>query len=112
MSEQPQPQSGDTPGGISPARRVIGGILLVFGILLTVGAGLCTGVGTISMLADGNSGPELSGDGLWMIPLIFGGPFIVVGGLLWWGGKALRGKQPPTPPPPWTNAPRSEPPAS
>lgn len=105
MSDQLQPAPAPHAATISPARRVIGGLLLIIGILMTVASGLCTGVLMVAFAFDSNTGPELSGDGLFLIPLMFGGPFIVAGGLLWWGGKALRGKQPPAPPPPWAQPP-------
>ena len=105
MSEPLLPDPMGPASPVSPTRRVIGGLLLIVGILMTVGSGLCTGVLLVAFAFDGNTGPELSGDGLFLIPLIFGGPFIVIGGLLWWGGKALRGKQPPAPPPPWAQQP-------
>jgi hypothetical protein len=97
------------PGGGQPpstARLVIGTLLLVIGMVLTGGAGLCTGVLSLVFLFDSGGGPELSGDDLWMLPLIFGGPFVIVGALMWWGGAAIRGKRRPSaPPPPWVQPP-------
>ena len=101
-SVPPAPEGGPP----STARLVIGTILLAFGILLTVGSGLCTGVLTVAFFFDSGGGPELSGEDLWMLPLMFGGPFVIVGALMWWGGAALRGKQRPAPPPPWMQPPQ------
>ena len=102
------PEAPLPEGAPSTGRLVIGTILLVFGILMTAGAGLCTGVLTVAFFFDSGGGPELSGDDLWMLPLIFGGPFVIVGGLMWWGGAALRGKRPPAPPP-WAQPPQQPP---
>ncbi len=82
----------------SSARYVVGSVVFILGLLLTAGSGLCTGVLMFTFALDGNTGPELSGDGLFMIPLVFGGPFILIGALMWWGGRALRGGKPPPPP--------------
>lgn len=83
----------------SSARYVIGSVVFVLGLLLTVGSGLCSGVLALVFVFDSNTGPEFSGANLFVLPLVFGGPFIVIGSLMWWGGRALRGSKPPPPPP-------------
>jgi len=75
------------------ARVVIGWLLLIPGMLLTGGSGLCTGLFTIMIAINGGSGPELSGDGMFLIPLIYGGPVILFGALLWWIGVLVRGRR-------------------
>jgi hypothetical protein len=76
-------------------RRVIGMILLVLGILLTVGSGLCTSIGVITMIGDG-SGGEMSGGGMIGLVIFVGSWFFVPGALMWWGGlKLRRGRKPP-----------------
>jgi len=80
------------------ARRVIAMFLLVVGVLLTIGSGACTGLFFIGFVMDSNTGPEFSGADLWMLPLILGGPVILLGALMWWGGARLRGR-PAAPPP-------------
>lgn len=88
------------------ARTVIGTIVLVLGMLLTGGSGLCTGLFSIMMAIEGGSGPELSGDGMFIIPWIYGGPFILFGALLWWIGALVRGKRRlKATPPPWAAPP-------
>jgi hypothetical protein len=59
-------------------------MLMIFGILLAAGAGLCT---TVVAVSDGG-GPERRIDAA--TALVFGGPIILVGALLAWGGWALR----------------------
>jgi hypothetical protein len=101
----PNPAAPDGGQPPSTARLVIGTLLLVFGMVLTGGAGLCTGVLSLVFLFDGGSGPELSGDGMFIIPLIYGGPFILIGALLWWIGVVVRGKRRQAAPPPGTEPP-------
>jgi len=60
----------------SPVRAFFGIVLMILGILLVGGAGLCS-LAFMSSEAFG-------------LALMFGGPFIVVGALLIWGGRALR----------------------
>lgn len=85
---QPDP-AGATPEQSNAARRVIGMILLVLGILLTVSSGLCTSIGVISMIGDG-SGGEMSGGGMIGLVIFVGSWFFVPGALMWWGGLRLR----------------------
>jgi hypothetical protein len=58
----------------------------VLGILLTVGSGLCTGIGVITMAGDGMTG----------LVIFVGSWFFVPGALMLWGGlKLRRGQKPP-----------------
>ena len=68
-------------------------MLMISGILLVAGAGLCT---TVVAVSDGG-GPELRIDAA--TALVFGGPFILVGALMGWGGWALRRRKTAQPPP-------------
>jgi hypothetical protein len=105
-SPLPPPVAPDGGRPPSTARLVIGTLLLVLGMVLTGGAGLCTGLFSLIFLFDGGSGPELSGEGMFIIPFIYGGPFILIGALLWWIGVVVRGKRRvKATPPPWAAPP-------
>jgi len=91
---QPGP-AGATPQQSAAVRRVIGMILLLFGVLLTVSSGLCTGIGVITMAGNG-SGGQMSGGGMIGLVIFVGSWFFVPGALMWWGGLRLRrGPRPP-----------------
>ena len=72
----------------SSVRRVVGIILLALGIPLTVGSGLCTGIGMITMVGDG-SGGEMSGGAMIGLMIFVGSLFFIPGALMWWGGVRL-----------------------
>ncbi|HYV90015.1 MAG TPA: hypothetical protein VFA91_15675 [Candidatus Polarisedimenticolia bacterium] len=73
------------------AKRVIGIIIMLLGIALTVGSGLCTTVFMVNdMTSSGGGEINLSG-----VEFIVGGPFILIGALMWWGGARLKRRPPP-----------------
>jgi len=61
-------------------RAFFGVLLMIMGILLVGGAGLCS----LTFLATEHASDSFG------LALMFGGPFIAVGALLIWGGRALR----------------------
>jgi hypothetical protein len=72
------PDGGQPP---SKVRRVIGTLMLVIGIVLTGGAGLCSAFFALWFL------------NFSVAPFIYGLPFMLIGALLWWAGAAVRGKR-------------------
>ena len=105
MSE-PAPTPASPPPAPPSFRRVIGIIIMLFGIGMTVVSGLCTTAFMIGDLTGNTSGGELNLSG---VEFIVGGPFILVGALMWWGGARLKrpaapaapnvlGDRPPPPP--------------
>lgn len=72
-----------------PRRNVAAGVaFLVIGLLLLVPSGLCTGILAGGTLIESFIHPGSSGDlgSVFFMALIFGGPFIVGGGVLVWQG--------------------------
>lgn len=61
-------------------RAFFGVALMILGILLVGGAGLCS----LVFIANDRAADSFT------LALTFGGPFIAVGSLLIWGGRALR----------------------
>ncbi len=78
--------SGAPPDQLQPltARRAFGMLMIIVGVLMVGGAGLCGIVAGVSFGRDTS-----------VLPLVFlfSGPFILVGALLWWGGARLRRPQ-------------------
>jgi hypothetical protein len=69
--------------------------LLIIGLLFLIPSGLCTGVFGGGALLDAFTSPHNASDALSMllIALLFGGPFIAVGGVMVWiAVKRLRGR--------------------
>jgi hypothetical protein len=64
----------------SPVRAFFGVVLMILGILLVGGAGLCS----LFFIANDHAADTLT------LALTFGGPFIAVGAILIWGGRSLR----------------------
>jgi len=65
--------------------------LIVIGVLILLPSGLCTGlVGVLAVISAFQSQGSTSGMEDFTMALVFGGPFLVVGGLLLWGGLAWR----------------------
>lgn len=68
-------------------RRLAGGILLAIGILIASLSGLCTMAGIVVL--NGMSPHDILGNV--GVPLMFGGPFLLIGaGLIWFGQRLLR----------------------
>lgn len=68
--------------------------LMIIGLLILVPSGLCTGIFGGGAVLDAIVHPENIGDSVSMIgaALVFGGPFVAVGGVLvWLGVKRMRG---------------------
>jgi hypothetical protein len=69
--------------------------LMIIGLLILVPSGLCTGIFGGGAVLDAIVHPENIGDSVSMIgaALVFGGPFVAVGGVLvWLGVKRMRGR--------------------
>ena len=69
--------------------------LMIIGLLILVPSGLCTGIFGGGAVLDAIVHPENIGDSVSMIgaALVFGGPFVAVGGgLVWLGVKRMRGR--------------------
>jgi hypothetical protein len=68
--------------------------LLVIGLLFLVPSGICTGIFGGGALMDAFTSPHNASDSLSMIfaAILFGGPFITVGGVMvWLAVRRLRG---------------------
>jgi len=77
-------------------RHVASGIAFLFiGLVFLVPSGLCTGLFGGGALIDMLTRPENGGDaiGILFMALLFGGPFVLLGGfLVWQGVRNLRGR--------------------
>lgn len=77
------PPTGEHTPSPNVILRVIGGILIAAGALLTLGAGLCTLWFVATPLLQGGSTRFLG------LSLILGGLPMIYGGILCWSGKVL-----------------------
>lgn len=87
--------SDPTPAPEKP-RHVASGIAFLFiGLVFLVPSGLCTGLFGGGALIDALTHPENGGEalGILFMALLFGGPFVALGGFLVWQGiRNLRGQ--------------------
>ncbi|MGD0189682.1 MAG: hypothetical protein ABSD74_02955 [Rhizomicrobium sp.] len=85
--ETPSPRP--KPDGVA-----IGIMMIVFGALIFIPSGLCTGVmGGAALMGMIVRPGSSEGVAMLVMALIFGGPFVVGGGaLIWFGVKRLRAR--------------------
>lgn len=93
MSDDPRLPTSDSSQPAPPASsaaRVMGGIFLVFGILVMGLSGLCSGVFLISGLATPSGGSLGNSLELLRLVAIIGGIPFVVGLFFFWLGRRMR----------------------
>ena len=69
--------------------------LMIIGLLILVPSGLCTGIFGGGAILDVLVHPENAGDAASLLgaAVVFGGPFVAVGGILvWLGIRRMRGR--------------------
>ncbi|HTQ14268.1 MAG TPA: hypothetical protein VMH86_10365 [Rhizomicrobium sp.] len=80
----------DQPSQPPPAKKWTGWAVTLFtiGLLILVPSGICTSIFGVGALVDGGSGSE--DWGFLLMALLYGGPFIAIGGGLVLAGLSIR----------------------